>query len=110
MPGAAPGLRVGRRGARPRGPGPGRCGARRCAFSTATGGPAGEPNRPADLNPGMLRPISGTVGGNRNDDGRGHVRMGEDARLAALYAATARLTTTSSVDDVLVEVARGVGR
>jgi diguanylate cyclase (GGDEF)-like protein len=40
--------------------------------------------------------------------------LGEDLRLsqrlAALYAVTARLTSSASVDDVLSEVARGVGQ
>jgi diguanylate cyclase (GGDEF)-like protein len=50
-----------------------------------------------------------------NDRGDGDERpLGEDLRLsqrlAALYAVTARLTSSASVDDVLSEVARGVGQ
>ena len=50
-----------------------------------------------------------------NDGGDGADRpLREDAalsqRLAALYAVTARLTASGSVDDVLVEVGRGVGQ
>ena len=50
-----------------------------------------------------------------NDRGHGDDRsLGEDVRLsqrlAALYAVTARLTSSARVDEVLVEVARGVGQ
>ncbi len=50
-----------------------------------------------------------------NDRAAGDERpLGEDLRLsqrlAALYAVTARLTSSASVDDVLSEVARGVGQ
>jgi hypothetical protein len=50
-----------------------------------------------------------------NDRGVGDDRsLGEDVRLsqrlAALYAVTARLTSSARVDEVLVEVARGVGQ
>ena len=50
-----------------------------------------------------------------DDRGDGDDRpLGEDVRLsqrlAALYAVTARLTSSASVDEVLVEVARGVGQ
>ncbi|HEY2788496.1 MAG TPA: sensor domain-containing diguanylate cyclase [Gaiellales bacterium] len=47
----------------------------------------------------------------RGDDDR---TLGDDVRLsqrlAALYAVTARLTSSASVNEVLVEVARGVGQ
>ena len=50
-----------------------------------------------------------------NDPGDGDERpLGEELRLsqrlAALYAVTARLTRSASVDDVLSEVGRGVGQ
>ena len=51
----------------------------------------------------------------QHDRGDGDDRpLGEDVRLsqrlAALYAVTARLTSSASVNEVLVEVARGVGQ
>ncbi len=48
------------------------------------------------------------------EDDRDRSPLGDDGRLsqrlAALYAVTARLTSSASVDDVLVEVGRGVGQ